>query len=48
MYHPNMLKKYVERVKMVEEVQIAMSMMVDQTKMEIEDSSNIVTFPTVE
>ena len=47
-FHANMLKKYVERVKKVDEVQITMSMMVDQTKMEAEDNSEIVTFPTVE
>ena len=29
-----MLKKYVERVKKVDEVQIAMIMMVDQAKMQ--------------
>ena len=47
-FHTNMLKKYMERVKKVDEVQITMSMMVDQIKMEAEDNSEIVTFPTVE
>ena len=47
-FHANMLKKYIERVVKADDVYIGASLIVDQTKIETEDNSEILTFPTVE
>lgn len=47
-FHANMLKKYIERVIIADDVQIGASLMVDQTKIETVDNSEIITFPTDE
>ena len=47
-FHANMLKKYVEREIKADEVKIGASLMVEQTKMQTEDNSELLTFPTDE
>ena len=47
-FHANMLKKYVEREIKADEVKIGASLMVEQPKMQTEDNSELLTFPTDE